>query len=655
MKSEKENHYIRTILRLLLQKETVVTSQIAEMISLSEKATRNKLEHVQNYLLAYKLGSIEKKPRVGVWLQADANQREQLWQFIDRGDPMHAGYTSLDRVHEALRLFFRMLPRESIATQRLADELYVSPPTVLKIIKECMEWLRPYHIQIMNQRNRGYALQCEEANYRIACKDSIMDEYDNEKTRKNMQIFFSNIDIEVIKKAIIETENEWNYRFTDASFYEVLIYCVFAYQRRDVRIPKPIKQEDQAILERYNEYPFTIAIFKKLHERLHIIFSNEDVLFLATQILGSKFIGVNNQLSIAMDLWEYDKKMLDFIDEMLLVIGNILETDLMHDQKLKESLVFHMRPTIFRLRYGSPQSNSLVSFIKTEYKRVFRATWSISILFEKYFHLQISEDEIGYIVLYIQCSLERQQHQYRALQLSQSNSAHAQLLSQRIRKVAPEISDLAVISYHDFKLNEHEECDIIISSHELQEKDKRIVVIPNLLSEGGISTLRSFIDHLNLRVEQAVNPFAPICFQLFSPELMFTHVDFITKEDVLAHMCESMEKKGYVTHAFFASVMERENATTTSIGNGVALPHGAMRHVIDSHVAIAVLKSPILWDEEEIVDIIFLLAFKMETHEEIRRIQSFYKQYISLIETDDKVKLIRNKATNIELYQYLIQ
>ena len=55
------------------------------------------------------------------------------------------------------------------------------------------------------------------------------------------------------------------------------------------------------------------------------------------------------------------------------------------------------------------------------------------------------------------------------------------------------------------------------------------------------------------------------------------------------------------------------------------------------------------------MDVIFLLGFKMSTHEEIRRIQSFYKQYISLIETDEKVKIIRSKKSNLELYRYLIQ
>ena len=575
--------------------------------------------------------------------------------MIEQGDSVSIGNDSKERTREALRLLFHMMPRETITTQRMADEFYLSTPTMLKVIKDCEEWLKPYHIRIVNERNRGYSLSYDESNYRIAIKDFIMCDNNMEETKKNTQYFFSSIDIDLIKKAIIETENEWNYRFTDTSFYEILIYCCLAYQRKDYSKLERIRAEDEEILERYNEYPFTIAIFKKLHEKLHVIFSNEDVMFLATQILCSKFIGVNHSDDVISNISKYDQKILDFIDEMLVIIGNILEADLSHDQKLRESLIFHLRPTIFRLRYGSPQSNSLVNFIKTEYKSVFRAAWSISIMFEKYFGLQITEDELGYIVLYIQSSLERRNQCYHAVLLAESNLGHAQLLIERIHKMVPEIKDLKVISHHDFKLHEQKDADIIITSQELNERDSRVVVISNLLTESGINALRSFINHLNYRTTQDENPFEPICFQLFSPELIFVGEHFNCKDEVLKHMCDRMESKGYVTHRFFDTVMEREKATTTSIGNQVALPHGAMGEVNESHVAIAVLDQPLAWDDEEEADVIFLLGFKMETHEEIKRIQSFYKQYISLIETDEKVRVIRNKESGIALYRYLIQ
>ena len=93
--------------------------------------------------------------------------------------------------------------------------------------------------------------------------------------------------------------------------------------------------------------------------------------------------------------------------------------------------------------------------------------------------------------------------------------------------------------------------------------------------------------------------------------------------------------------------------TTTSIGNGVSLPHGSPTEVNESKVAIAILKEPIMWDNE-LVQIIFLLGFKMITKEEIHRIQLFYKEYVSLIENEEALFMLKNMRSSIEVYKYLI-
>lgn len=231
---------------------------------------------------------------------------------------------------------------------------------------------------------------------------------------------------------------------------------------------------------------------------------------------------------------------------------------------------------------------------------------------------------------------------------------HTQLLCERIKKNVPQIQHIEVESTHDFKLYKHEDADIIITPVVLSERDRRIVNISNLLSETGISTLRTHMDKLNLKVHEDHNPFSPICFPLFSPDIVFMHVKVKDKDEILRYMAEQMEHKGFVTKQFYQSVMERESATTTSIGNGVSLPHGAQSEVIDSKVAIAILEEGILWDDD-VVDVVFLLGFKMTTPDETKRIQEFYKQYISLVETDEKIKTLKGMKSNVELYKYLIQ
>ena len=84
------------------------------------------------------------------------------------------------------------------------------------------------------------------------------------------------------------------------------------------------------------------------------------------------------------------------------------------------------------------------------------------------------------------------------------------------------------------------------------------------------------------------------------------------------------------------------------------MPHGAQSEVNNSKVVIATLKNPILWNDD-LVDVVFLLGFKMDTPDEVKRIQVFYKQYISLVETDEKVQKLKQMKSNVELYKYLIQ
>lgn len=109
-----------------------------------------------------------------------------------------------------------------------------------------------------------------------------------------------------------------------------------------------------------------------------------------------------------------------------------------------------------------------------------------------------------------------------------------------------------------------------------------------------------------------------------------------------------------MTEEFYDSVMDRESKTTTTIGNGVSLPHGSPTAVNESKVGIAILKNPIMWDNEQ-VQVVFLLAFRLSTRDEISRIQMFYKEYVTLIDSEEKLQKLKSMKSNIELYKYLIQ
>lgn len=656
MKQSKDELYMKQILDFIMDGEIVSMGKIAKEVGISEKSVRNKLNDLDDYLRENDFGTIQRKPRVGIWFDSTPQQKEALSSVIDlKGNDLAGKYNPKERVTEILKIFFNLWPWQKITTQKLAEQLYLSVPTVLKVLKECEEWLEQYNIKLVNERGKGYCLKGEESSYRIALKNLIMEKKEREEIQKNLDYFFTNINVSTMEKCIIRAENSWKNHFTDESFYEILIYCCLAYKRKEFgySLVGTHNKEELELLQKYNEYEFTVAIFKEVEDEFHVRFTEEEVLFLSIQILCSKFIGFSEDRVSLEDVKKYDNKLLEFVDKLLAVIGNILDVDFSGDQQLKESLILHLRPTIFRLRYGTPEKNDLSQFIKLEYKHVFRASWAISILFDEYYNLQITEDEIGYIVLYIQASIERRFTQYKAVFLTKANMGHAQLIKERIRKAIPEITEISFVGTHEFRLMDHKDADIIISQTEMKEKDKRIVVIPNMLSEKGIMTLRNHLNVMGSQIQASQKCFSPGCCLLFSPELIFVEEKVSSKEEILKVMCDAMERKGFVTENFFHTVMERESKTTTSIGNGVSLPHGSPTEVNESKVAIAILKEPIMWDNE-LVQIIFLLGFKMITKEEINRIQLFYKEYVSLIENQETISRLKEMESSIEIYKYLI-
>ena len=241
---------------------------------------------------------------------------------------------------ETLKIFFHLWPWQKITTQKLADQLYLSVPTVLKVLKECENWLDKYNMKLVNERGKGYCLKGEESSYRIALKNLIMEKKSVEEIKKNLDYFFTNINVDTMEKCIIRAENAWKNHFTDDSFYEILIYCCLAYKRKEFGYPLvgTYDKEELELLQKYNEYEFTIAIFKEVEDEFHVRFTEEDVLFLSIQILCSKFIGFSEENVTLGQVKKYDNKLLEFVDKLLEVIGNILEVDFSDDQKLKESL-----------------------------------------------------------------------------------------------------------------------------------------------------------------------------------------------------------------------------------------------------------------------------------------------------------------------------
>ena len=195
--------------------------------------------------------------------------------------------------------------------------------------------------------------------------------------------------------------------------------------------------------------------------------------------------------------------------------------------------------------------------------------------------------------------------------------------------------------------------DIILSATQLPYKVENLILFDPAMTDESVMNLSMQVRKIAEDIARKEERLDSSCYALLQPKLMYTSFEASSKEEVLKTMTNQLIESGYVSEGYYESVMKREQATTTAIGNGVAIPHGFSTCINESKVCICVLKEPIQWDDD-LVDVIFFLALRAKSHQEMGYIQLFYKHLIKLTATDEKVDILRKIPSGAEMYKYLI-
>lgn len=165
--------------------------------------------------------------------------------------------------------------------------------------------------------------------------------------------------------------------------------------------------------------------------------------------------------------------------------------------------------------------------------------------------------------------------------------------------------------------------------------------IPFLPFEDVLNSKRfdAFIANVNLKDEllqdKTVTGSLPVTLEeLFDDQLVHVFYSQAAKDDLIKSMADIMCRQGYVTEYFYDDIMERESWATSYIGDHIAIPHTAtMANILKPGIAIAVLKQPSPWEEEEI-HIAFILALKTE-HKDL------FLTFFNVIKETDLIDKIR--------------
>lgn len=572
------------LIQILLKAEKPLTTQeLAEQLNVSSRTIRSDLEKIESEILVHSM-KLEKKPRVGIWIEGTQDEKDALFLDVKGEHDLVESYSKEYR--RGCILVQILLSKNKIYPYKLQNNLYVSKSTIEKnqSIESLMETYLDIDVKeiedIIHNWNDNYNMHLNEVNINnLAFHASVM----LMRIGKNKALLIEN------SKAL-DSET-----FSYKEEFDILIKELSTYGNCEI----PKDEADYLLMHLLGMY---------LNE---------------SSFLENDFL--NDLRKIAENIAE------DFI----LKSDKIMSLDLESNDQFKRSLMLHLLPTVYRLKYGLNLYNPLLNEIKTNYASYYYLALIINSSFKKYIGANASEGEIAYVALHLSVAVQQAKDHVQVAVVCSLGVGVSRLLSVKLQENFQDVTFIHCSMNDEEQL---EKCKYIISTVELNT-DKPYVQVNPLLTEVDVQKIRTL-----LRKNPSINK------TNFSMQTVKVFHEQIDKIQVLQEMSNYLRMCGAVTPRFFEGVLKRENMGSTEVGDGIILTHGFHEDVKRTQIAFCKLDYPIVWNTQE-VDFIVMLAVAKTDAKNVMQMNWLYKMLSNM----EIVNKIRECKKDREIYETLIE
>lgn len=612
------NSRLKSLIKeLLSHKEPVTSEYLAKVIGVTSRTIRN---DVKTLNLELKKIGVQIEANRGVGYFIDPTLGHSVTELIEEvfmlqeEEQTHAPVLPEERVLYILKSI--IMADGFIATEQLANELFVSKSTVDNDLKQVEKLLEKYDLTLYKKQNYGIKLIGNEMNIRFCLSESLAN-MRNEQVQLENEIT-SDINVEVIKTITKEHIYELPFRMADLPLNNLVMHIAIAIQR--IKRGKNIEAGTIELAQIENQVEYTVAkrMVDSLEDKFAIKIPNGEVAYIAIHLLGAKhFEDKNLQEDDFVELIgeSHHQLVVDILSE----INRVYRIDLREDRELIYGLGLHLRSAMNRLKYRMNLRNPLLKEIKNNYPFSFELGILAAEIIQINSHLLVNEDEMGYIAIHLEAAVERMKTKKRrevrrVAIVCASGLGTAKLLAASIESKFPGIDIVGTYPSYSIKNIKKEAADLILSTIPVNEESPiPILHINTMLTEKDVEKVKEHISSNYLNEDK--NKSLIKLQNLFSDDLFFTGIDKKSPNEIIKSLTTILNIKGFVDDSFQSSVLEREEISPTSIGNLVAIPHPLKPNTLGSCIAIGILKKPVKWGEHS-VQLVLLLALNEKDKEE---------------------------------------
>lgn len=373
-----------------------------------------------------------------------------------------------------------------------------------------------------------------------------------------------------------------------------------------------------------------VSILHKISLRLEFEFSNGDIEFLSENLLLCRFEQVPVQL--------FDQQI---ISDLIAKVSQVMEIDFSVDQELICQLKAHIPAMISRLKHSGYVRNPFTEQIKLEFSVMFNILWLAMIDFGREIDVTFNEDEIAFLTIYFQLSLEKLGNSRKILVVCAMGIVTSELLINRIKNTMPSLDKLEIASVKEAEELDLTSYDLVLSTVPLKSNKKHVYAVSPFTSPDELTNLLQLTKHEVVHTASIQTGLK----EHLKEQFIFINPRLHSSQEIIAFVSEELQKNGYVKAGFFQTVIHREKLGNTDLPGGIAIPHGNPQEVLKTFVALVKLPKKFKW-KDYFVDLIFVIGIHSNDMKETKAVVS---NIYELTQSPDILKQLRQAQTKKEV------
>ena len=588
---------------LLKQHEYLSANQLAEKYGVSTKTVYQDIDKLNDFFDEGELKSrIDKVPRKGIKLSADEERKKiHSLLLVNKHESGVQDFSPEYRESELIKRLF--INQEELDIYDFAEEMYVTESTVHRDIDKLEKNLGQFNLKIRIKHDQLF-VDGDEWNIRKALQSYVI-QVQSLGREENIERFFLEKDIEICNEAISRLSQKYHHQFSEEYSCLLLVECLIFKKRTDHN--NFLNERTSNLINDLNHlevYFFSGELLESIINKSFSEISPYEIEAMAYSLLAYGF---------SIQSADYIQSIDHQVNELIQKVSNLLSLDLSKDNHLKLMLSNHISKMIFRLRNQIYITNPALEEIKKQYSSLFNVIWIAIRGLSKYYEINISNEELAFIVIHFQLAIEKIVKPLNIVVICQNGIATSELIMSKLHKIFDSDAKITNINARELDFYDLSNIDLIISTIALPEVTVPVIEVSPILTKDEIESIRSFYsEHMTdnytlMRTSLDGRKFNLESLQTLIKKPYLIRETMKSKKECLEKMIKECDSSNRKNKEFKESIRERETLGSTSVYTGVALPHCDPRFVEQSELIIMTLDKPINWGKNN-VKLIILIA-----------------------------------------------